>query len=67
MIVCQCNIVSDKAIRGAAAQHAPRRVSQVYAGLGCKAECGRCASTIVSILRETRNETCQSAEALLAA
>jgi bacterioferritin-associated ferredoxin len=67
MIVCQCNILSDKAIRGAAAEHAPRRVSQVYACLGCKAECGRCASTIVSILRETRDETCQSAEALLAA
>ena len=67
MIVCQCNILSDKAIRGAAAEPATRRVAQVYACLGCKAECGRCASTIVSILRETRNEVCQSAEALLAA
>lgn len=64
MIVCQCNILSDTAIRGAAAEHAPRRVSQVYACLGCKAECGRCAATIVSILRETRDEACQSAEAL---
>jgi bacterioferritin-associated ferredoxin len=65
MIVC--NILSDKAIRCAAAEHAPRRVSQVYACLGCKAKCGRCASTIVAILRETRDEACQSAEALLAA
>ena len=67
MIVCKCNILSDKDIRGDTAEHALRRVSQVYACLGCKAECGRCASTIVSILRETRNEVCQSAEALLAA
>ena len=52
MIVCQCNILSDRAIRGAAAEHAPHRVSQVYACLGCRAECGRCAATIVSILRE---------------
>jgi len=68
MIICQCNILSDKAIRGAAVEHAPRRVSQVYACLGCKAECGRCAATIVSILRETGHDTaCQGAEALLAA
>ena len=52
MIVCQCNILSDSAIRGAAAEHSPRRVSQVYACLGCRAECGRCVATIVSILRE---------------
>ena len=52
MIVCSCNILSDTAIRAAATEHAPHRVSQVYACLGCRAECGRCAATIVSILRE---------------
>jgi len=65
MIVCSCNILSDTAIRGAAAEHASRRVSQVYACLGCRAECGRCAAAIVSILRETGRESlCQAAEAL---
>jgi bacterioferritin-associated ferredoxin len=68
MIVCQCNMLSDTAIRSAAVEHAPRRVSQVYACLGCKAECGRCAATIVSILRETgRDAACQTAQVLLAA
>jgi bacterioferritin-associated ferredoxin len=68
MIVCQCNMLSDTAIRDAAVEHAPRRVSQVYACLGCRAQCGRCAATIVSILRETgRAAVCQTAEALLAA
>jgi bacterioferritin-associated ferredoxin len=68
MIVCQCNVLSDSAIRDAAVAQAPRRVSQVYACLGCKAECGRCAATIVSILRETARDTaCHPAGALLAA
>ncbi len=52
MIVCQCNMLSDTAIRDAAVEHAPPRVSQVYACLGCRAECGRCTATVVSILRE---------------
>ncbi len=65
MIICSCNNLSDAAIRGAAAEHSPRRVSQVYACLGCRAKCGRCAATIVSILRETgREPACQTAEAL---
>jgi bacterioferritin-associated ferredoxin len=65
MIVCSCNILSDTAIRRAAAEHSPRRVSQVYACLGCRAECGRCAATIVSILREDgRGVACQTVEAL---
>jgi len=68
MIVCQCNMLSDTAIRNAAAEYAPRRVSQVYACLGCKAQCGRCAATIVSILRETgRDAPCETAQAQLAA
>lgn len=67
MIVCQCNILSDRAIRGAAAEPTTRRVAQVYACLGCKAECGRCVSTIVSIMRETQAEACQGAETQLAA
>jgi bacterioferritin-associated ferredoxin len=68
MIVCQCNMLSDTAIRDATVEHATRRASQVYACLGCNAECGRCAATVVSILRETsRDAACKSAEALHAA
>jgi bacterioferritin-associated ferredoxin len=61
MIVCSCNVLSDSAIRGAATEHTPQRVSQLYACLGCRAKCGRCTATIVSILRETRSDLgCQS-------
>ena len=61
MIVCQCNVLNDRAIRVAAAQQPAVRVSQVYACLGCRAECGRCASTIVSILRDVRRDVSDAA------
>jgi bacterioferritin-associated ferredoxin len=53
MIVCSCNAFSDHQVRSAVAQEA-RRMSQVYACLGCRAQCGRCANTIKRILDETR-------------
>jgi bacterioferritin-associated ferredoxin len=50
MIVCSCNVLSDKQIAAVLQGdgHTPR-VSQVYAGLGCKARCGQCAPTIKRI------------------
>jgi bacterioferritin-associated ferredoxin len=54
MIVCSCNVVSDHQVRSAVAQEA-RRMSQVYACLGCRAQCGRCANTIKRIMDETRS------------
>jgi bacterioferritin-associated ferredoxin len=37
MIVCSCNVISDKQVFSlvAAAQRRPPAISQVYAGLGC--------------------------------
>jgi bacterioferritin-associated ferredoxin len=52
MIVCSCNVFSDHQVRSAVAQEA-RRMSQVYACLGCRAQCGRCANTIKRIMDET--------------
>lgn len=53
MIVCSCNVLSDQALRSAAANAAGRpRVSQMYACLGCKAQCGRCAGTVRRIMEE---------------
>ena len=48
MVVCSCNFISDKQIFSvvAAVQQRPPTVSQVYADLGCRARCGRCAPTI---------------------
>jgi bacterioferritin-associated ferredoxin len=54
MIVCSCNVFSDHQVRSAVAQEA-RRMSQVYACLGCQAQCGRCAHAIKRILDETRD------------
>ena len=53
MIVCSCNVLSDHALRSVAANADGRpRVSQMYAGLGCKAQCGRCACTVKRIMDE---------------
>jgi bacterioferritin-associated ferredoxin len=55
VIVCSCNILSDQDIRKLAAdpEYVPPRVARVYERLGCKAECGRCARTIATIMRES--------------
>ena len=55
MIVCSCNILTDQDIRELAVdpEYIPPRVAKVYERLGCKAECGRCARTIATIIRES--------------
>jgi bacterioferritin-associated ferredoxin len=47
MIVCSCNVLSDKQVISIVAMmdRVPT-VSQVYAGLACRARCGQCAPTI---------------------
>ena len=52
MIVCSCNVLSDKDVRSAVRAEAPRSTSQVYGCLGCSAQCGRCARTIRKIMDE---------------
>jgi bacterioferritin-associated ferredoxin len=60
MIVCSCNVLSDRDVRKAVtAQTPPRSPGQVYGCLGCSAQCGRCARTI----RKIMNEALDSAEA----
>jgi bacterioferritin-associated ferredoxin len=55
MIVCSCNILTDQDIRELAGDpdYIPPRIAKVYERLGCKAECGRCARTIATIMRES--------------
>lgn len=54
MIVCSCNVFSDHQVRSAVTQESRRpRMSQVYACLGCSAQCGRCARAIKRIVDET--------------
>jgi bacterioferritin-associated ferredoxin len=54
MIVCSCNVLTDKDVRTALAeeQSPPRTTRQVYGCLGCSAQCGRCARTIRRIMDE---------------
>ncbi|MDX6806857.1 (2Fe-2S)-binding protein [Terrihabitans rhizophilus] len=54
MIVCSCNVLSERAIRDACTspEQAPRTPGQVYRCLGCSPQCGRCSRTIRSIINE---------------
>jgi bacterioferritin-associated ferredoxin len=55
MFVCSCNVLSDHALLSAVASaDKPPRVSQMYACLGCKVRCGRCAGAIRRIMDEVR-------------
>jgi bacterioferritin-associated ferredoxin len=56
MIICSCNVISDEQIVRvvAAAQNGPPPISQIYAGLGCRARCGRCVPTVKK-LRDERS------------
>jgi bacterioferritin-associated ferredoxin len=56
MIVCSCNVLSDRDVRAvaAAAEGAPRTAGQVYGCLACSPQCGRCARTIKRIIEEAR-------------
>src|SRR6516162_4814305 len=74
MIVCSCNVFSDHQVRSVVAKEARRpRMSEVYAGLGCSAQCGRCAHASGSWTKSpapfTRTQACTNAftVALLAA
>lgn len=54
MIVCSCNVLSDRQIRDAVAdpEAAVRTAGQVYRCLGCSAQCGRCARTIRKLIAD---------------
>jgi bacterioferritin-associated ferredoxin len=63
MIVCSCNVLSDRDVRSAVEAERTRSTSQVYGCLGCSAQCGRCARTIRRIMDEalTSAQGCQQA------
>ncbi len=53
MIVCSCNVLSDRDVRSAVEAERTRSTSRVYGCLGCSAQCGRCASTVRRLMDET--------------
>jgi bacterioferritin-associated ferredoxin len=53
VIVCSCNVLSDRDVRTAVgASTPPRSAGEVYGCLGCSPKCGRCARTIRRIMDE---------------
>lgn len=59
MIVCSCNVVSDRQIIDAvSASQGMRTPSEVYRGLGCAPQCGRCARTIRALMDQVQNHNC---------
>jgi bacterioferritin-associated ferredoxin len=54
MIVCSCNVLTDREIRSVidSATARPATANQVYGCLGCSPQCGRCARTIRKIMDE---------------
>ncbi len=53
MIVCSCNIVSDREVH-ACLETAKARpsVGKVFRQLGCAVQCGRCARNVAAIIDE---------------
>jgi bacterioferritin-associated ferredoxin len=53
MIICSCNVLSDREVRIAVAANEPlRTIGRLFRYLGCTAQCGRCARSIKRIRDE---------------
>ncbi len=59
MIVCSCNLLTDKDIKSALASPSPPRcVREVYGALGCEAICGGCAGMIKKLMDAKAKHDC---------
>jgi bacterioferritin-associated ferredoxin len=57
MIVCSCNVISDKKIKASLHDEAcPRTPAAVYRCLGCSPNCGRCFATVRQIISQALAE-----------
>ena len=64
MIVCSCNVLTDRAIRTVLDTDLPKRprtAGQVYKCMGCRPECGRCLPTIQRIIVDHGAGACPGA------
>jgi bacterioferritin-associated ferredoxin len=62
MIVCSCNVFSDRDVRSALdSGPRPSTANQIYGCLGCSPKCGRCARTIRRIMDEALDASCATA------
>ena len=62
MILCLCNALSDKQVSDAVRQGAARP-RDVYAHCACKAQCGTCTRTILSMIRDIASPAQGAAQA----
>jgi len=62
MIVCSCNVLSDRQVREAVAEPGVnlRTAGQVYRCLGCSPQCGRCARTIRKLIDDINGSACSA-------
>jgi bacterioferritin-associated ferredoxin len=53
MIVCSCNVISDRDVHNYVSMRGDRpSVGAVFRHMGCEAQCGRCARNISALLDE---------------
>jgi bacterioferritin-associated ferredoxin len=53
MIICSCNVLSVQDVRIAMTTAArPRRISELFRHLSCRAQCGCCARSIKEVMDE---------------
>jgi bacterioferritin-associated ferredoxin len=58
MIVCSCNVLSDTKIRASlSGERCPKTPGALYKCLGCSPNCGRCFSTVQTIIVKALAET----------
>jgi bacterioferritin-associated ferredoxin len=57
MFICICNGFTDRQIKCAVRDGTAHSVSDVYRCMGCKPQCGRCAPTVLRVMRETTRAT----------
>ncbi len=67
MILCSCNVLSDREIQAALASGGRPSVGGLFRSLGCEAKCGRCARSIAAAIEGSGNgadacggDACQS-------
>lgn len=60
MYVCLCNGLTDQQVKDAASRGACR-LRELYGACGCAAQCGNCAKTMLSIMREMTPAEAQAA------
>ncbi|MGL1921039.1 MAG: (2Fe-2S)-binding protein [Hyphomicrobiales bacterium] len=55
MIICNCNVISDKDFKQAA-QNSDGTIKKCFSALGKKPNCGRCFTSVQNIIDDVRSD-----------